>query len=464
MATLSPESAAGAQGPDRLASSTLQWPFDSACFDQVLDYEQDVADAFKDIEKNHLSSDTSLYTLQVKKGFSTSKVTLGNEATSAATSKRNDGRLRISSKAFRLLLSSFNVPVAFAAALARPYMVCGTGFRQVSPRAWDHWCLIPVRTIAPCKVQAKEHTKSTAGSNQLDPFHYIHLSGAKADIRGSYIGLFTQHAPGRGGTTVVSFSLLDPRLRDLIEEPLNRVRAAVRRASGTGVAINPHFVHLVYLSSALRWWNNVLLCFNQELVMHEKQLQNETAADTSAFSLRSKDINTSLHTMAAHLHRYKSELHRVESILRELQSAKFSTGDKVGNAESNMPQDSLKIDHLMSQLNAIRSFSDELERKVQNILALLFNQIQIAILTMLFLPGTSFAAIFAMPFFNENEYLKAPAQVWIWTVVTVVSTLFAFAIFAQIIRRQTRGDEESGGGGGIPLSTQSPSAVVATTP
>ncbi|KAF6817729.1 hypothetical protein CPLU01_13504 [Colletotrichum plurivorum] len=483
MATLSPESAAGAQGPDRLASSTLQWPFNSACFDQVLfrttkqlDFDFCMIDALP-----RLPSLTYLCL------SAASKLTLGNEATSAATSKRNDGRLRISSKAFRLLLSSFNVPVAFAAALARPYMVCGTGFRQVSPQAWDHWCLIPVRTVTPCKVQAKEHTKSTAGSNQLDPFHYIHLSGAKADIRGSYIGLFTQHAPGRGGTTVVLFSLLDPRLRDLIEEPLNRVRAAVRRASGTGVDINPHFVHLVYLSSALRWWNNVLLCFNQELVMHEKQLQNETAADTSAFSLRSKDINTSLHTMAAHLHRYKSELHRVDSILRELQSAKFSTGDEVGNAESNMPQDSLKIDHLMSQLNAIRSFSDELERKVQNILALLFNQIQVtndrtlqAILTAAqednklsqnivlqsheLAKRTSFAAIFAMPFFNENEYMKAPAQVWIWTVVTVVSTLFAFAIFARIIRRQTKGDEESGEGGGIPLSTQLPSAVVATTP
>nr|CEG03678.1 unnamed protein product [Fusarium acuminatum CS5907] len=74
--------------------------------------------------------------------------------------------------------------------------------------------------------------------------------------------------------------------------------------------------------------------------------------------------------MAAHLHRYKSELNRVESILCELQSAKFSIADQSSNPKSNMPQDSLKIDHLMSQLNAIRGFTDELERKFQNILAL----------------------------------------------------------------------------------------------
>jgi hypothetical protein len=80
-------------------------------------------------------------------------------------------------------------------------------------------------------------------------------------------------------------------------------------------------------------------------------------------------------------------------------------------------------------------------------------------------------AIFAMPFFNENEYLKAPTQVWIWTVLTVVFTLFAFAMFAHIISRQTgriplmgriRKDEESGEGQGIPLSNQSPTAAAPT--
>ncbi|KAH6890269.1 hypothetical protein B0T10DRAFT_314938 [Thelonectria olida] len=542
MATLSPTSAADSRGQEKSAGTTPQWPFNSACFDQVLDYEKDVADAFKDIEKFHLSNTTSLYALQVAEGYSNAqesilddqktaailssavigdetaglrffaatKVSPASRAQSSVAADKSHGKLQISSQTFRLLLSSLNVPVAFVTALARPYMVCGAGFRRTSKQGWDHWCLIPVRMIVPCRVQAKDHTKSTAGSNQLDPFHYIHLSGAKADIRGSYIGLFTQYAPHQGGTTVACFSLLDHRLRDIIEEPLSRVRGAVRRWSGMGLTINPHFIHLVYLSSVLRWWNNVLLCFNQELVMHEKQLQKETAADTSAFSHESKDINTSLHTMAAHLYRYKSELHRVENILSELRSAKFAT---IGNAA----QDNLRIEYLMSQLNAIRSFSNELESKVQNILALLFNQIQvtndrtmqailtaaqednkmsqsiviqshelaqsmkndsvamktIAILTMLFLPGTSFAAIFAMPFFTESKYLQAPAQVWIWTILTVAVTLISFGIFAHIIRRQTRGlppmgfakqDVESGVQAGTPLSSPRPPAVAAGIP
>lgn len=77
--------------------------------------------------------------------------------------------------------------------------------------------------------------------------------------------------------------------------------------------------------------------------------------------------------MAAHLHRYKSELDRVECILSELQSPKFDTLDTAGKAIARTTgehQDSLKIEQLMTQLKVIMSFSNELERKVHNILTL----------------------------------------------------------------------------------------------
>lgn len=129
----------------------------------------------------------------------------------------------------------------------------------------------------------------------------------------------------------------------------------------------------------------------------EKELQQEIAAQTSAFSDKSKDINTSLHIMAAHLHRYKSELHRVEYLLLELQSTKFdktaaaastaagrlrkesngadfthynTTATKKGQDDYEEEDVKSKIEQLLSQLSAITSFSDELERKVQNILTL----------------------------------------------------------------------------------------------
>ncbi|KAL5316230.1 hypothetical protein ACEPPN_015275 [Leptodophora sp. 'Broadleaf-Isolate-01'] len=107
-----------------------------------------------------------------------------------------------------------------------------------------------------------------------------------------------------------------------------------------------------------------------------------------------------------------------------------------------------------TQLRSTKDFAEEVEKKTQNILALLFNRIQlsndrmivsngnamqiimratqaeairsqqlavemrkdglsvktIAVLTMFFLPGTSFAAILAMPFFSTNKYLM---EIWI---------------------------------------------------
>lgn len=154
------------------------------------------------------------------------------------------------------------------AALSRPYMVCGTGFRKLSDSVSDHWCHLPVRVVVKCLVDAKEHTKSTAGSNQMDPFHYIHLSGAKADIRGSHIGLYVRRDLKAKRMSVIVVNLLDGRFKDLIEEPLVRMRATFVRKRGTGERMGSFWVHLIYMSSALRWWNNVLLCFNQQLVMH----------------------------------------------------------------------------------------------------------------------------------------------------------------------------------------------------
>ncbi|KAK5633904.1 hypothetical protein RRF57_009618 [Xylaria bambusicola] len=234
--------------------------------------------------------------------------------------------------------------------------------------------------------------------------------------------------------------------------------------------------------------------------MHEKQLQHEIAAETSAFSNESKDMNTSLHIMAAHLHRYKSELHRVETILSELKSSKFTITDTLDNStlgETSDNQGSINIEQLISQLSAILSFSNELERKLQNILTLLFNQIQAtndrtmrAILTATqednklsqtmavesheltrSMKKDSIAmktAIFAMPFFTDTNALKTPAQVWIWTVLSVVTTSLAFAVFYHVINRpariahadtSTKQDAESGSGGGFSLSNLPPAAT-----
>ena len=53
----------------------------------------------------------------------------------------------------------------------------------------------------------------------------------------------------------------------------------------------------------------------------------------------------------------------------------------------------------------------------------------IAIMTMFFLPGTSFSAVLAMPFFATNKYLTDDRQFWIWTVLTVPTTAVAYTFY-----------------------------------
>jgi hypothetical protein len=189
---------------------------------------------------------------------------------SSTAPRVEDGmKLQITPSSLVTLMSGLSVPGTFIGAISRHYQVCGTGFRSQAAAGWDYWCLIPIRIVISCHIDAKEHTKSTAGSNQMDPFHYIHLSDAKVDIRGSHIGLFVRRDLGSDGkTSVIVVNFTDQRWKNVVEEPLARIKATLKRKLDGQAMIDPISVYLVYLSIALRWWNNVLLCFNKQLIMH----------------------------------------------------------------------------------------------------------------------------------------------------------------------------------------------------
>lgn len=82
----------------------------------------------------------------------------------------------------------------------------------------------------------------------------------------------------------------------------------------------------------------------------------------------SKALNAALHSMAAHLHRYKTELQRIELVLSDLRKYRPETLDK--DSQQMFDREQQKIEQLATQLNAIMSFSDEMEKNVQNTLAL----------------------------------------------------------------------------------------------
>lgn len=69
----------------------------------------------------------------------------------------------------------------------------------------------------------------------------------------------------------------------------------------------------------------------------------------------------------------------------------------------------------------------------------------IAILTMFFLPATSFAAILAMPFFATNKYLSDGRTVWIWIVLTLPTTAMAYAVYYLRNKRELEKAQEKKG-------------------
>jgi hypothetical protein len=185
----------------------------------------------------------------------------------------NDAKkLRIASPALRLLLSHLSVPPAFVGAVARYYQPCGRGFRPFrsseGSEMIDCWYILPVRVQVDCNDTQRSHALSTAGSNQMDPFHYLHLPDERLDIRGSHIGIYVQHDLTKGRNTALSVSFQDGRWSRIVEEPHNRIKEVMEDSQGHQSSEDPLFVHLVYLTSALRWWNNVLDSFNNQLIAH----------------------------------------------------------------------------------------------------------------------------------------------------------------------------------------------------
>lgn len=407
-------------------------------------------------------------------------------------------KLRISVEALRLLTSRYYVCPAFLLSLSRFYFPNGPGFRHYEgargKMGWNQWYFLPIRVQVPCTEEKRSHATSSTGSNQMNPFHYLHLADEKVDIRGSQIAVYLCHDIRVDATTVIAFNFMDGRWPQIVEEPQIRMAETLKHPN---VSPGPMFVHLVFLTTVVRWWNNALHSVNEQLIAYEKGLQEEMD-DESAKNASYNDISKALHAMAAHVHRYRTELDSLEDTGSEIERFFAATH---GQDSPSL----VGIGQVKSQLKATNAFVREQEKKIQNILALvsthalfgfltrdssieqLFNRMQItndrmmvsngiamhailkatqeetafsrdialssrdialrsqklseemkrdsvsmktiAILTMFFLPATSFAALLAMPFFANNKYMTDYRRVWIWAVLTVPSTTVAYAFY-----------------------------------
>jgi len=186
---------------------------------------------------------------------------------------RDAKRLRISGWAFRYLVSHYQVPPSFVTSVARFYQPAGKSFqiRTLSEKVFCYWYHLPVRVQVHCTETQRGHASSTAGSNQMDPVHYLHLPDMGLDIRGSQISLFFRHDIDVNMTTAICVNYQDGRWSALVQEPENRLQECFEHPTNFRSMKNPLFIHLVYLTSVTRWWDNVLSSFNDQLIAHVRQ-------------------------------------------------------------------------------------------------------------------------------------------------------------------------------------------------
>lgn len=132
--------------------------------------------------------------------------------------------------------------------------------------------MLPVRVQVKCTDEIKKHADTTAGSNQMDPFNYLHLESEKLDIRGSQIAILFNYDIVERRATTVSISLQDGRWSRVVEEPQKRISEMLDHVGLDACEADPFFVHVIFITSALKWWRNALDSFNNQLIAHVSHL------------------------------------------------------------------------------------------------------------------------------------------------------------------------------------------------
>lgn len=275
----------------------------------------------------------------------------------------NQYKLRLSPESLRLLASRNFVSSSFMFALPRFYIPNGQAFHHFDDEQGGsvshQWYFLPFRVQVPCTDKKRSHATSTTGSNQMNPFHYLHLPDEEVDIRGSQIAVYFAHDGRSDSTTVLSFNFMDGRWPGIIEEPQTRIAETLKHSKLTA---DPIFVHLVFLTTIARWWNNALHSVNEQLIAYEKRLQEDTEDESTSNAIYN-EISKALHAMAAHVHRYGTELGSIEETSCELSKAFIAMHDNRDSSTAGFEQ-------VKSQLKATNAFARELEKKTKNILAL----------------------------------------------------------------------------------------------
>lgn len=282
-------------------------------------------------------------------------------------------KLRISGDCLEALATKLSLPHAFIFALSRHYLPNGRGTRKIQLNGttfFDFWYMLPVRVqLASGAVPAGDND---AGRNQMDPFNKLQLADHRIEIHRSCIGIFCRTEASSRRTVFVTFDYMHGGKGPKVAlEPKERIDEVVghNRDNIQGLSSS---IHLVYLSSAARWWTNTLHSVNMQLIAHESKLQAELDNTQLTPESALHGINKGLHSIAAHLHRYQSELKSLEGTVTDLSNHHDYVESNEGS--ESVPEESENrtrgFSQVLSQIEACHDFATELEKKAQNILAL----------------------------------------------------------------------------------------------
>ena len=119
-----------------------------------------------------------------------------------------------------------------------------------------------------CIDSPKCHITSSSGSNQMNPFHYLHLPHQNVDIRGSLIALSFQFGGSGRSTSMLAFNFLDGRWPKSVQDVELRIKEVLGESDQICLKSDPFFIHLVYLFSATKWWTNALNSIHDQLIAY----------------------------------------------------------------------------------------------------------------------------------------------------------------------------------------------------
>lgn len=136
------------------------------------------------------------------------------------------------------------------------------------------WYLLPVRVQVSCGNNYHGNAPGTESSNAMNPFNPLHLPHPNVEIRGSFIAVTLRLSKASGSCVCIVLNMMHGGWPKVVEEPQRRISESIQSRQEARKRDTPYFVHLIYLTSALRWWTNVLHSVNEQLIAYVSQTLN----------------------------------------------------------------------------------------------------------------------------------------------------------------------------------------------